>query len=260
MKLRTIPTLLLIMAISAWLTAGITITKENADQKNVEYYDSGRFAAYDNGQPEIIFDANKGLVTQINPEQGLYAEASIAEFKAALKGFLQQSKQMMDEMMAKNPQVAKMMKEQMQKTANAKFEIKAGGHKTILGYDCQLFTLLQDGQVTNEYWLSAALLAKLGQEVDIRQIESLMDEMSSMTAEMGMGFAANILKQQAEIEKKGYTMLEKSSEYGGEPRITSQVTSVVNGPISADKFQPPANMRKVPISQLFMSRMQEGEE
>ncbi|MFP4316327.1 MAG: DUF4412 domain-containing protein, partial [Desulfovibrionales bacterium] len=180
-------------------------------------------------EPWFIADMKGDRLTMGDPTARQYATGTTAEYC-----------QMMEKMMG--AMSAFMGENPMQGDTPAQVKVvKDGSGGTIAGYDTTKYTILENGQRSEEIWLTedSAILKELGS----------LENMEFM--ECGTGSAALATSEEySRLMGKGWP-LKSISYFNGEADVDSDVVSLEKKNIPDSEFQPPKGMKQVSFAQLF---------
>jgi hypothetical protein len=225
--------------------AGVTIvTQRGTDQPSTLYLDGDKMRAENaktSGEHTVVIDAaNKKFVT-INDAEKTYIEVTQADMER-MAGFIAAQRAAAEERMKSMPPEQRKKFEQMMggaggKPHDFKFE-KMGGKKTINGFSCEMYKILEDGTPKEEVclmpWSSSTI-----QRSDFAGLIKFSQDMQKSLGPMMGGAKSNAFDQ---FEKApGFPVLRHSLESGQQDEI---VKSIKRGSVPASTFAVPAGYTK----------------
>ena len=225
--------------------AGVTIvTQRGTDEPSTLYLDGDKMRAENaktSGEHTIVIDAaNKKMVT-INDAERSYMEITQADMER-MAGFIAAQRAAAEERMKSMPPEQRKKMEQMMGGANAKphdfkFE-KMGGKKTINGFSCEMYKIIEDGTPKEDVCLTPWSSSTIQRSDFAGLIKFSQDMQKSMGPMMG-GAKRNAFDQ---FEKApGFPVLRHPLEAGQQDEI---IKSIKRGSIPSSTFAVPAGYTK----------------
>jgi hypothetical protein len=224
--------------------AGVTIvTQHGADQPSTLYLDGDKMRAESsktaNERTVIIDAANKKFVT-INDAEKSYMEVTQADMER-MAGFIASQRAAAEERMKSLPPEQRKKYEQMMgggKPHDFKFE-KMGGKKTINGFSCEMYKILEDGTPKEEVCLTPWSSSTISR-ADFAGIVKFSQDMQKSLGAMAGGAKNNNPFDQFE-KAPGFPVLRHDLEPGHEDEV---VKSIKRGSVPASAFTVPAGYTK----------------
>jgi hypothetical protein len=226
--------------------AGVTLVMQRgSDTTSTLYVDGDKMRMENPGGKErvVIIDAAGKRMIMVNEAEKTYSEVTEADMKRFGEMMKQQRAAMAERMKTMPPEQRKHM-EQIMGAQNAnppelKFE-KMGSKKSVNGFSCEMYRVLEDGTPKEEDCLSP-WSSSLLQRSDFLALRKFAEEMAKDSGMMGPG------RQMFEQFDKypGFPVTRHPLEPGPTGvREDEQLKSVKRGSIPASTFAAPAGYTK----------------
>lgn len=232
--------------------AGVTLTMQRgADAASTLYIDGDKLRMETPNGPQrtVVIDAASKRITMINDEAKTYMEFTEADMKrfgamatARCAEMREKTKSMPEEQRKRvEGMMGALCAAKDAKAPELKFE-KMGQKKSVNGFSCEMYRVLENGKAKEEDCL-AAWSASVLQRSDFAGLRKFAEEMAKDSGAMSAGGASQTF---AQFDKyPGFPVSRHPLEAGqlglGEDE---QLKSIKRGSIPADKFVVPAGYKK----------------
>jgi hypothetical protein len=227
--------------------AGVTlVTQRGTDTPSTMYLDGDKMRMEHSGGKErtVVVDAANKRVLMINELERTYSEMTEADLKRIGEMVAARRAQMQERMKSMPPEQRKRMEALMggkdSKPSDLKFE-RMGAKKTINGFSCEMYRVLQDGTPREEDCIAPWNSSQV-QKSDFAGLRKFADEMVQQTGSMSSGAGRHMIEQFDKFP--GFPVSRHPLEPGDHQ--DEQVKSIKRGAIPAEKFAAPAGYTKAP--------------
>lgn len=234
--------------------AGWLIVEENG---STTYIQDGRLKSrHQQSQGgEVILDGPAKQMTFVDPASRRYARGTVEEFCRTTSA-------MLDSVMAEvPPEYRQMMKQMMNrdqqpKAAPPQVKVVKGGNETIVGLKTTRYSVMVNGALAEEIWLTN----DTGLKKDWEPMGSMIQDFEACNAKM-KGMAGDVGGPETSVEyqklmQKGWP-LKTVNHQQGQARTVSNVIRLEKQKMGAEMFKPPAGYTAVSFSE-FMGAQDMG--
>jgi hypothetical protein len=264
----------IIMVLTVLLWAGaafadVTIKKQEGGFEETAYYKGAKIAMVSDDGREIIDGAAK-TITIVNPDAGVYTQASLKEYKNVMLDHFKRMGEMQVEMMMAatglgRAEAEAMIKQQVAAMAPKSQDVKVekGDTKDIAGYPSEQYRFIVDGTMVREVWISPAVDALIAKEMGAgvkKALDAAFREMEDGFTDAVKGFSGydSALENAVnEVAAKGYLMRDEdriTGLYGDREPVKIDIST---DPVDPSVFKVPAGYEKISMAQFLEKEMME---
>ena len=194
-----------------------------------------------------VFNVKTKQLIIINDDEQVYAQGTIGEYCEAIRTLEDQLK---ENMSAEQRALMEEFMAEQEEEEVPDVRIEKMGTDKVAGYDTDRYRVFVNGQIYEEVWLTAdgvlEELVELGNEMD-RLISDMVD--CSIYSEPGNDPESSEVYMK--IMSQGIDLRSVDFVYGEEDTVT-EVVSIERENISKSEFLPPADYKKVSLSDIMM--------
>jgi hypothetical protein len=264
----------IVVVLTALLWAGaafadVTIKKHEDGFEETAYYKGAKIAMVSDDGREII-DAAAKTITIVNPDAGIYTQASLKEYKTVMLDHFKRMGEMQVEMMMAatglgRAEAEAMLKQQVAAMAPKSQDVKVekGDTKDIAGYPSEQYRFIVDGTTVREVWVSPAVDALIAKEMggDLKKaLDAAFREMEDGFTDAVKGFSgydSALDNAVNEVAAKGYLMRDEDRMMGLYGDREPAKIDISTASVDPSFFKVPAGYEKISMTEFLEKEMME---